>query len=69
MYLVFNVFLVLVSSLSLPDWKLFTSEINHTLELKHRYIENGVGMNAYAICEKSGPFPSVMKVLREYDKK
>ena len=33
------------------------------------YIENGLGMNAFEICEKSGPFPSVMKALKEYGKK
>ena len=33
------------------------------------YIENTLGMNAFEICEKSGPFPSVMKALKEYGKK
>ena len=27
------------------------------------YVENDLGMNAFEICEKSGPFPSVRKVL------
>ena len=27
------------------------------------YIENDLGMNAFDICEKSGPFRSVRKVL------
>ena len=27
------------------------------------YIENDLGMNAFDICDKSGPFPSVRKVL------
>ena len=27
------------------------------------YIENDLGMNAFEICEKCGPFPSVRKVL------
>jgi len=29
------------------------------------YIENDLGMNAFDICEKFGPFPSVMKALQE----
>jgi len=27
------------------------------------YVENDLGMNAFEICEKSGPFPSVTKAL------
>ena len=27
------------------------------------YIENDLGMNAFEICEKCGPFPSVMRAL------
>ena len=27
------------------------------------YVENDLGMNAFEICEKCGPFPSVRKVL------
>ena len=27
------------------------------------YIENDLGMNAFEICEKCGPFPSVRKAL------
>ena len=27
------------------------------------YIENDLGMNAFDICEKAGPFPSVQRVL------
>ena len=33
------------------------------------YIENDLGMNAFDLCEKSGPFPSVRRALRKYDKK
>ena len=29
------------------------------------YVENDLGMNAFEICEKCGPFPSVMKVLQK----
>jgi ankyrin repeat protein len=29
------------------------------------HIENDLGMNAFEICEKCGPFPSVMKVLQK----
>ena len=25
------------------------------------YVVNGLGMNAFEVCEKSGPFPSVKK--------
>ena len=30
------------------------------------YIENDLGMNAFKICDISGPFPSVRKELEEY---
>ena len=30
------------------------------------YIENDLGMNAFDICEKFGPFPSVRKALQEH---
>ena len=30
------------------------------------YVENDLGMNAFEICEKFGPFPSVRKVLWEH---
>jgi ankyrin repeat protein len=39
------------------------------LLLKHGadpYIENDLGMNAFEICERCGPFPSVMGVLGEH---
>ena len=29
------------------------------------YIENDLGMNAFDMCNKSGPFPSVERVLRK----
>jgi ankyrin repeat protein len=29
-------------------------------------IKTSLGMNAFEICEKFGPFPSVMKVLKKY---
>jgi len=29
------------------------------------YVENDLGMNAFEICEKCGPFPTVMKVLQK----
>ena len=29
------------------------------------YIENDLGMNAFEICDKFGPFPSVMKALQK----
>jgi len=29
-------------------------------------IKNSLGMNAFEMCEKCGPFPSVMKVLKKY---
>ena len=32
------------------------------------YVENDLGMNAFEICEKCGPFPSVMKALETYVK-
>ena len=31
------------------------------------YIENDLGMNAFEICVHTGPFPSVKKILIEYD--
>jgi hypothetical protein len=30
------------------------------------YVENDLGMNAFEICKKFGPFPSVTKVLQKY---
>ena len=30
------------------------------------YVENDLGMNAFELCEKSGPFPSVKRVLKEH---
>ncbi len=30
------------------------------------YIENDLGMNAFDICEKAGPFPSVQRMLEEH---
>ena len=33
------------------------------------YVENDLGMNAFDICEKFGPFPSVIRALRKYDEK
>ena len=30
------------------------------------YVENDLGMNAFDICEKAGPFPSVNRALQEY---
>ena len=33
------------------------------------YVENDLGMNAFEICEKSGPFPSVTKALLEFERK
>ena len=33
------------------------------------YVENDLGMNAFEICDKSGPFPNVRTVLEEHDKK
>ena len=30
------------------------------------YIENDLGMNAFELSEKAGPFPSVQRVLREH---
>ena len=32
------------------------------------YVENDLGMNAFDICEKAGPFPSVRRVLQEHAK-
>ena len=32
------------------------------------YVENDLGMNAFDICKEAGPFPSVMKRLRTYEK-
>ena len=33
------------------------------------YVENDLGMNAFKICDMSGPFPSVRKALEKYEKK
>ena len=33
------------------------------------YVENDLGMNAFEICEKSGPFPTVTKALLEFERK
>ena len=30
------------------------------------YIENDLGMNAFDMCNKSGPFPSVNRALQEH---
>ena len=30
------------------------------------YVENDLGMNAFELSEKAGPFPSVQRVLREH---
>ena len=30
------------------------------------YIENDLGMNAFELCDTSGPFPSVKRVLQEH---
>jgi ankyrin repeat protein len=30
------------------------------------YVENDLGMNAFDICKKAGPFPSVRKALQEH---
>ena len=30
------------------------------------YIENDLGMNAFDVCNKAGPFPSVNRALQEY---
>ena len=30
------------------------------------YVENDLGMNAFEICDKSGPFPSVSQTLWDY---
>ena len=32
------------------------------------YVENGLGMNAFEICKKFGPYPSVMKLLQKKSK-
>ena len=32
------------------------------------YIENDLGMNAFDMCKKNGPFPTVKKVLRDHIK-
>ena len=32
------------------------------------YIENDLGMNAFDICEKSGPFPKVHKAMLKHIK-
>jgi hypothetical protein len=29
------------------------------------YVENDLGMNAFEMCKKCGPFPSVMEVLQK----
>ena len=29
------------------------------------YTENDLGMNAFDLCEKSGPFPSVLRALQK----
>lgn len=31
------------------------------------YLENEMGVNVFKICEMSGPFPSVMKLLNNED--
>ena len=33
------------------------------------YVENDLGMNALEICEHTGPFPSVKKILIEHGRK
>ena len=38
-----------------------------TIQHEMWYVENDLGMNAFDICNKVGPFPSVTKVLNEYD--
>ena len=30
------------------------------------YVENDLGMNAFDICDESGPFPRVERVLRNH---
>jgi len=35
------------------------------IEIVDPYIENDLGTNAFEICDKFGPFPSVLKVLRD----
>ena len=30
------------------------------------YVENDLGMNAFDICNKAGPFPSVNRALQEH---
>ena len=30
------------------------------------YVENDLGMNAFDMCDTSGPFPSVKRVLQEH---
>ena len=30
------------------------------------YVENDLGMNAFEICEKFGPFPRVLKTLKKH---
>ena len=30
------------------------------------HVENGLGQNAFDICDEAGPFPSVRKVLEEH---
>ena len=33
------------------------------------YVENDLGMNAFELCDTSGPFPSVKRVLQEHANK
>ena len=30
------------------------------------YVENDLGMNAFDLCDKAGPFPSVKRALQEH---
>ena len=30
------------------------------------HVENDLGMNAFDVCEQSGPFPSVREALQKY---
>ena len=32
------------------------------------FLENDLGMNAFDICEKAGPFPSIRRVLQKHAK-
>lgn len=36
------------------------------LQKRDPYVENDLGMNAFEICEKCGPFPEVRITLRKY---